>query len=84
MNREMARRLLENLRRGNKAWLKEYFLSMAQALRVGCEHCGNQAQPLMLSHDFHALTVSFDCSLCGKRNVIPLKNFPATDPTATD
>jgi hypothetical protein len=83
MNREMVRRILEDLRRGKKVSQTEYFRSLAHAWRVPCEHCEHQVQPFDLRHDFEALTASFECSLCGKRNLIPMKNFPV-DPTATD
>ncbi len=80
MDRETARRLIEALRRGDKQLLADYYLAKAQEWRADCQHCKHRTWPLARRFDFDALTVSFDCSLCGKRSQVALAKWTGAGP----
>jgi len=78
MDRETARKLLAALRTGNKQALAEYFRYKALEAETVCEHCRHRMRPLPRQFDFDELTVTFECSLCGKRNRVPLEQWKTT------
>ena len=80
MDRDKARLLLQALRRGDKKALVEFMKVCALQLRMVCQHCDQQMLPLVRSYDFEASVVIAGCSLCGRENRLPMKNWASANP----
>ena len=80
MNPELARRIIEALRRRDWAALADWHRNQVLARRIDCAHCGHRVRPLSKRFDFDALTVTFECSLCGKSSQVAMKNFRDASP----
>jgi hypothetical protein len=71
---------LQALRTGDKKAVAEFMRVRALEHRIVCRHCGERVLPLSRRFDFDELTVTCDCSLCGKRNEIAIKAWTDMGP----
>lgn len=80
MNSDQERLLLQAIRRGDKKALFVLLRARMLEYRVVCQHCGKSVMPRSRSYDFDVLALNAECSLCGKMNRLPMKEWDGIPP----